>query len=170
MPTFENNTFVSKWFSFRINRNNKTTDLNLYCDGVVQETKEIQIGHETIELVHVDFELNSMKEIFRMVCQPYELIGITGKSNELSSPKINSMYEFKFVDSSDNKAFLLWGLFLDDGRIQIEKGFRTDIQSQFGYLVDFALYVDRRLCEIIVNNVTYKVANRQRIEEYITAD
>ena len=163
MPTFENNTFVAKKFTFI---SNCGSAIDMFCEGVVCSTQEFLVGHKKIiEIIRVDFDLKHINETIQFVCQPHELYGISSISKYIT-PTPNSMFEFKF--SVNERYILLWGVILDGYKIEITKAFETRKSDQFGIMVNFSLDLNEQLCDIMIQNAHYQVVNPRKLEDYLT--
>jgi hypothetical protein len=138
---------------------------------VITDIYDAHYAGETIQLIDVEFFLYPIhinpvrQETIKMVCQPHELIGISGRYSE-TIVKPNNMIEFKFL-MDKNQAILLWGLILDNKQILIEKAFMTNIQEPFGILADFSTDVHSNLVEILVGHINYRVVNPKQFLEYL---
>lgn len=165
---FEIGNYVAKQFVFETNLSSR---LEMMLEGIITDIHEAYYAGERIEFINVDFFLYPIhikplqQDTIKMMCQPHELIGISGRYST-TVVKPNNMIEFKFL-MDNNRAILLWGLVLNDKQIQIEKGFMTNVQEPFGILADFSTDLDSNLTDILVGHVNYQVVNPKQFLEYL---
>jgi hypothetical protein len=168
---FEIGNYVAKQFVFETNLSSR---LEMMLEGIITDVYEANYAGERIEFINVDFFLYPihinpiMQDKIKMVCQPYELIGISGRYSE-TIVKPNNMIEFKFL-LDKNQAILLWGLILGNKQIQIEKAFMTNVQENFGILADFSTDLDSNLTDILVGHINHQVVNPKQFLEYLESE
>lgn len=165
---FQIGNYVAKEFVFETNLSSR---LEMMLEGIITDIHEAYYAGERIEFINVDFFLYPIhikplqQDTIKMMCQPHELIGISGRYST-TVVKPNNMIEFKFI-LDKNRAILLWGLVLDDKQIKITKAFMTNIRETFGILADFSTDMSSNLVEILVGHVNYQVINPKKFMEYL---